>query len=113
MHATILVVAPDSAFRLSLRFMLESEGYEVEVLNGLTDLRLLRPKAHCLIIDHEILERQRMPVAALLEEGGPVIVLADIPVDTPADPRLRMIEKPLLGGTVVRAVHDLLSGTVN
>lgn len=108
MNETILVVAPDTAFRLSLRFMLESEGYGVEVLAGMTDFRLYRNRADCVIVDHEILETARIPVKSLLDEGGPVIVLAETSAATPESDRLLIIEKPLLGGAVISAVRTLL-----
>ncbi|EKF17583.1 response regulator transcription factor [Nitratireductor pacificus] len=108
MNETILVVAPDSAFRLSLRFMLESEGYGVEVLADMTDFRLLRRRADCVIVDEEVLEQARSPVRALVDEGGPVIILADTSEDAPANDRVLVIEKPLLGSAVISAVRILL-----
>ena len=51
----ILVVAPDTAFRLSLRFMLEAEGFDVVVPSSFEDARLLRRKANCMIVDHDTL----------------------------------------------------------
>ncbi|WP_025031001.1 response regulator [Nitratireductor aquibiodomus] len=63
MVGTILVVAPDSAFRLSLRFMLETEGFDVVVPDSLAEAGCLRADADCMIVDHDVLIEQecRLP----------------------------------------------------
>ncbi len=113
MPYTIAVVAPESAFRLSLRFMLESEGYRVRLLDGLDELSRLAGATQgvmvdCIVVDHQILEERHIPVAEILEKGCPVILLANAPDVVPQHAWLRIVEKPLLGGAVVRAVQELL-----
>ncbi|WP_367718841.1 DNA-binding response regulator [Nitratireductor sp. GISD-1A_MAKvit] len=104
----ILVVAPDTAFRLSLRFMLEAEGFDVVVPNRFDDAWRLRGKADCTIVDHDTLTTAGVSVTRLVEEKGPVILLADTLEDMPRAEHLRTIQKPLLGSAVVNAVHTLL-----
>jgi len=107
-HAMILVVAPDSAFRLSLRFMLESEGYDVVVPRNLEEVERLRRTAACTIVDHEVLADMKVPLERLLGGAGPLVLLADTLDEMPQAGHIRTIEKPLLGSAVVNAVHDLL-----
>ncbi len=113
MPGMILVVAPDTAFRLSLRFMLEAEGFDVVVPSSFEDARLLRRKANCMIVDHDTLAAAAIPVAHLSEEKGPVLLLADTLEEMPQAEHIRTIEKPLLGSAVVNAVRALLDTTAH
>ncbi|MEC9247191.1 DNA-binding response regulator [Nitratireductor rhodophyticola] len=110
MVGTILVVAPDSAFRLSLRFMLETEGFDVVVPDSVEEALRLRADADCMIVDHDILIEAGMPVARLAADDGPFVLLADTLQEMPQAEHMRTVEKPLLGSAVVNAVQALLEG---
>ncbi|WP_292899466.1 DNA-binding response regulator [Nitratireductor sp.] len=110
MAGLILVVAPDSAFRLSLRFMLETEGFDVVVSESIEESGRLRIYADCMVVDHEVLTGAGLAVARLAAEGDPVVLLADTLDEMPQAEHVRTIEKPLLGSAVVNAVRTLLEG---
>lgn len=107
-NAKILVVAPDPAFRRSLAFVLETEGCRVDVAEHLTDLDGLSRRYDCLVVDHRSLPKMTDSGTALAGAQIPVIALASHSQDMVARGFARVLEKPLLGQTLIEAVCEAL-----
>lgn len=101
--AKILIVAPDAGFRQSLGFLLEAEGASVAMAERLADSAALAG-FDCIVIDRSTARRNGLQedLAAL---GTPVVQLVNRLHDLAAADSVRLVEKPLLGSTLVDAVR--------
>jgi FixJ family two-component response regulator len=115
----IVVVEDDAAVRESLRFSLESEGFEVmacETGEALTVLEIPAAPA-CLLIDHRLGDGlSGLDALRILRARG--VALPAITITTAASADLRqqarelgaaVIEKPLLDDTLIHAIRTLVS----
>ncbi|MDN2567573.1 DNA-binding response regulator [Aquibium sp. A9E412] len=107
---TVVVVAPDEAFRRSLGFVLEAEGYRIRLFDHLPAAGVWVDGACCAVVDEKALEVDGVPLARLTEGGRPVVLLVDRIKNGPAAAGLSLVEKPLLGRTLVDAVSASLPG---
>lgn len=115
---TIAIVADDPALTASLHFALELEGYAVRGYRALSQLlrEAPQPAPACLIVDQDSIEPGSSiaaPYLSLATFAGPVILMTSHPTAALLDvvrsaPRLRMVDKPLLGNTLSDAIRDLL-----
>lgn len=112
--ASILVIVNEPNFRASIVFALEAEDFETAVpdpaSNGPETQQALA--SHCVVIDHRPPRLDAVAMAEHLRIAGvaaPVLILS-----TANSPRLRqrieavgaeLIEKPLLGDTLIAAVR--------
>jgi DNA-binding response OmpR family regulator len=103
----ILVIAPDTDLRHSLKFALEAEHFEV---TGRVSIgaQLVPGDYDCAIVDHHGLGEDLAKAATFVAAFAPVILLANRSHSLSSSV-FRTIVKPHLGSTVIDAVHDALS----
>ncbi|GGB08436.1 hypothetical protein GCM10011491_40580 [Brucella endophytica] len=104
---TILVVAADSAFRQSLGFVLEAEGHRVEVAGQLPHPDDII-RYGCIVADDRAVAAKPGDLPALSTLGRPVVLLVNHAEGTVVGHPVRLVEKPLLGRTLVEAVRGVL-----
>jgi len=111
----ILVVAPDIGFRRSLAFMMETEGFRVvtlDALAGVAELGEGGARFACAVIDDAALPGGFGPAMLELERlVWPVVLLATRIDRMPVDWRYGLVEKPLLGGSLVDAVTAAIAAS--
>ncbi len=116
---TIAVVESDPALRSSLKFSLEAEGWDVHVFAAAADLltAVQSLPVDCVIVDHRSAD---MPATDLVKDlrtnnqNPAVVILAGNPSrlllrHQAEDQRIAIVEKPLMGNALARAVRDLTS----
>ena len=106
---TIIVVAPESAFRRSLEFALEVEGFSVEshALLAEAEQSPAAVVALCAIVDECVLKSRTGPPRSLERITRPVILLANELSATAARKGLTVLTKPLRGSDLADALHGL------
>ncbi|RWP10818.1 MAG: transcriptional regulator [Mesorhizobium sp.] len=106
---TILVVAPDRAFRQSLEFALEVEGFSVDSHAMLTqaEASFAAAKAVCMVVDESALAMDPAARQSLGRMSGPVILLVDGLSSTAAADGLTVLTKPIIGDDLIHLVHGL------
>jgi FixJ family two-component response regulator len=108
--ATILVAAPDDAFRRSLVFALESDGFTVSAHAEATKA-FASPGARdaaCAVIDDDAVADWILVSRQFDRFGRPVILLTEFR-QIPALPSIRLLMKPFLGEPLVKAVRDAVT----
>ncbi len=115
----VLAVVDDSAFRSSLQFALELDGFLVKVFE--TGDMLLQldplPGRACLVIDYVLPRTDGIEIVNALRERGidfPTILMATNPPlrlrRQVFEAGLGLIEKPLLGNHLSEAIRSALAG---
>lgn len=106
---TIIVVAPESAFRRSLEFALEVEGFSVEshALLSEAEQSPTAAIALCTVVDEGVLRSRAGPPRSLDGMKKPVILLANELSATPARKGMTVLTKPLRGSDLVDVLHGL------
>jgi FixJ family two-component response regulator len=111
------LVDDDEGLRRALTFALEIEGYKVETCRAgeqLIDLQL-PAQAACLVIDYKLPQLSGLDALEMLRARG--VTLPAILITSYANPELRLraeraqahvIEKPLLGDTLLARIHEIL-----
>lgn len=109
--ATILVAAPDDAFRRSLVFALESDGFTVSAHAEATEAftSLGARDAACAVIDDDAVADWILISRQFDRFGRPVILLTEFLRQLPALPSVRLLIKPFLGEPLVKAVRDAVT----
>jgi two-component system response regulator FixJ len=113
----VIVVEDDQAVRNSLRFSLEIEGFAVRDYPGgmelLNDREL--PQHGFLMIDENMPGMKGLDVVARLRDrhvAVPVILITSHPTAMLSERAARagvpIVEKPLLGNTLLDRIHDML-----
>lgn len=104
----LLVVAPSSTFRNSLRFALEAEGYEV---TAAASLRAVNPPSSfaCAVVDHHALDDAGDDSPRVLAALAPVVLLANSPAHPLAAMSFRTLTKPTLGPALSDAVRAAIA----
>ncbi|GAB1583815.1 hypothetical protein [Phyllobacterium phragmitis] len=108
----ILVVASDPTFRQSLGFVLEAEGCRVDLAGQLPppddamDAKL--GGYDCVVVDDRSIGEKPGDLAKLRILGKPVVLLVNHLQEVAEGFPIRLVEKPLLGRTLVDAVRTLL-----
>lgn len=108
---TILVVAPDRAFRQSLEFALEVEGFSVDSHARLTEAAgsSAASEAVCVVVDESALAMDPAARQSLKRMAGPVILLVDGLSSAAAADGLTVLTKPLIGDDLIHVVRGLAS----
>ncbi|MER8435698.1 transcriptional regulator [Mesorhizobium sp. M1312] len=106
---TILLVASESAFRRSLEFALEVEGFSVEshALLSEAEESPAAAIALCAVVDEGVLRSRAGPPVSLARITRPVILLANELSATVACKGLTILTKPLRGNDLVDVLHGL------
>ena len=114
---TVIVVDDDDGLRRALRYSLEIEGFNVITCASAESLlKLALPQAlACLVVDQVLPGLSGLDALEVLREREvdlPAIIITSAP-DAPLRARTRLanadlIEKPLLGDLLTRAIRALL-----
>jgi hypothetical protein len=112
MPGRLLIVSPEDDLRRSLQFALQAEGFSVVAVPtaiGMTSSRFA--DFECLVMDEKSVDIGSGEPPDLARAGRPVVLLADHPEAVAAPWIGEVVEKPLRGGAVARAVRNLLVAT--
>jgi FixJ family two-component response regulator len=106
---TILIVAAESAFRRSLEFALEVEGYLIESYAQWEDAAQspAATSALCAVVDDGALSIEADELESLERITGPIIMLSDGFSVTEARAGMTVLTKPLRGNDLIDMVHKL------
>jgi two-component system response regulator FixJ len=116
--AVVAVVDDDPAVRHSLKFALEIEGFSVRVYPSGAELLndLDTAGAECLVIDQNMPGMNGLDLVASLRnrnESAPAILMTSHPTirlrESADKAGVPIIEKPLLGNTLIDRIRDALS----
>lgn len=113
--ALVLVVAPDSDFRRSLEFALETEGFAVD-LHARMGNAFASPRAHdaaCAVVDDAAVEDWRIAGEEFRGFGKPVVLLVGRIRQAPDLSHiaaLTTLTKPFLGSPLIEAVREATAG---
>jgi FixJ family two-component response regulator len=116
----VFVVDDDPAVLHSLKFALELEGYSVSVYHDAAEVlaRTAFPDRGCLIVDYKLPDMNGLDMLAKLRARGtttPAVLITSAPgealVRRAAEANVRIIEKPLLGNTLNKALDAVFDGT--
>jgi two-component system response regulator FixJ len=115
----VFIVEPDSALRRSLNFSLGIDGYRVETYQ---DAEAFLAAAHdvtqgsCLVVDYRLPDMDGIQLIERLRASGsnlPAILIVTNPsadlARRVAEADIALVEKPLLGTTLLDAIGDVLS----
>ena len=105
----LLVVAPSSSFRNSLRFALEAEGYDVTASASLPTVDQASSSFDCTVIDHHAIEGVGINDRSLLSAFAPVVLLANSLAHPLAALSFRTLAKPTLGPALSEAVRAAIA----
>ena len=114
----ILVVDDDKAVRVSLRNMMESEGFEVCAFSNGHDLlnEASLPATGCLIVDYHMPSMNGLELVSALRGRGvsiPAILITGNPTkyvrDRAAAIAVLVVEKPALGGYLLDCVREAVA----
>lgn len=119
---TVLVVDDDEHLLSALRFSLELDGLRVITHRSAETVAAdeLPQSNACLVLDYRLPAANGMDLLARLRANG--VKLPAILITSHASPQVRslvraegamLIEKPLLGDTLVTAIHDVLAGNAD
>ena len=117
-QATAIVVDDDEDLLAALRFSLELDGLHVDTHRSSETVNLAAlPTANaCLVLDYRLPSANGLDLLTRLRAGG--VTLPAILITSHASPIVRdsaraagavLIEKPLLGDTLVSAIHAALT----
>ncbi|MGN6469658.1 MAG: hypothetical protein ACTHLC_08760 [Rhizobiaceae bacterium] len=112
--STILVAAPNAAFRHSLVFALESDGFTVDAHAEATDAFASNGArdAACAVVDDDAVADWTLVSGQIDRFGRPVILLVGFLQTAPALPFARFLMKPFLGEPLLKAVRDAVAGVL-
>lgn len=105
----LLVVAPSSSFRNSLRFALEAEGYDVTASASLQAVDQSSSSFDCTVIDHHAIEGVDVDDRRLLVAFAPVVLLANSLAHPLAALSFQTLTKPTLGPALSEAVRAAIA----
>ena len=115
----VLVIDDDPAVRNSLKFSLEVEGFKVHSYATGTELLgagELTP-CSCLVVDQKMPGISGLDLIALLRErhwSPPAILITSQPSvavsERAAKTDVLIVEKPLLGNSLLDKIHDMVHG---
>ena len=110
----ILVAASDEAFRRSLAFALESDGFKISAHAGAADAFAshLSRTAACAVVDEDAVSDWKWASRQFDQFGRPVIVLVGFLQRAPALPFARFVTKPFLGEPLVNAVREAVASVL-
>jgi len=101
----VLVIAPDAQLRRSITFLLETEGYEVTAYDRVPAAGVApKPVRACAIVDEAVLAEGGDIWDRLGRISDTLVMLVSRRVVPPDAFPVRLVEKPLLGQSLVEAV---------
>jgi len=104
----LLIIAPDAVLRHSLEFLLEAEGYTITCYASIA--RTIMPENYdCVVLDHRAARRPTGDVLAFCRAAGPIVLLSGSPQPWLAGRVFRVVQKPLLGEPLSRAIREALA----
>jgi FixJ family two-component response regulator len=114
---TVILVDDDAALRTALKFSLELEGFEVVACDSAETLlaRELPAADACLVLDYNLPGMSGLDALVRLRDRDvrlPALIITSHPRAKVRDgiraARARLVEKPLLGDTLVGSIQDAL-----
>lgn len=105
----VLIVAPDTDLRRSMRFALEVDGYVVSARAQPADVEISPEEVDCVILDHHLADRGLNEARGFCHRFQPVVLLANTASHPLAPTVFRTLLKPQLGPTLSAAVSDAVS----
>ena len=106
----LLIIAPDDDLRRSLAFALEAEGYAIAAYARIADAP--EPEGYdCTVLDHRATSGSANDVLEFCRHARPVVLLAGTPLPWLDGHVFRVVQKPLLGEPLSRAVRDALTSS--
>jgi FixJ family two-component response regulator len=109
----VLVAAPDTAFRRSLEFALESAGFGTSGHLRVTGAFASEEasQAACAVIDDHAIDNWKLAPDQFRQFAKPVILLTGRFHAAPALPLVTLVIKPFLGEPLIEAVRNAIAGT--
>jgi FixJ family two-component response regulator len=116
--AIVGIVDDDPAVRNSLKFSLELEGFSVGVYASAAELLRVQDLSgfNCLVIDYNMPGMNGLDLVVRLREmrvAAPIILITSGPpkavVDRAARAKVHIVEKPLLGNTLLDRIHEAVA----
>lgn len=104
MSATILTVSPEPTILASLGFLLEAEGWRVDLRERLPALAPAIEICDCAVVDCKAIVNKINALQSLQALQVPVILLVDGYKNYPVSEGIRVVEKPILGSSLVEAI---------
>lgn len=111
MPATILTVSPEPTILASLAFLLEAEGWRVDLREHLPAAAPAIGMCDCAVVDCKALASEIKDLQSLQAFQVPVILLVDGYKRYPVTEGIRVVEKPILGSSLVEAVISGLAAS--
>jgi FixJ family two-component response regulator len=110
--AIILLAAPDAAFRHSLVFALESDGFAVHAHGQAADAfeSDAARDAACAVIDDDAVSEWALASRQFERFGRPVVLLVGSLRTVPVLPFVHLVTKPFLGEPLIEAVRNAVPG---
>lgn len=109
-NGRILVIVPQLDLRRSLEFVLDAEGYDVTARPGIDfAVPAASSRFDCIVLDHQALIGPRQQVIDFCAKAAPVVLVSSKPIEWLAGSVKDTVEKPVMGGAVVRSVGRVLA----
>jgi len=114
LSAIVLLAAPDAAFRHSLVFALETDGFTVHAHGQAADAFKSHPArdAVCAVIDDDAVGEWALASRQFEQFGRPVILLVGSMRAVPVLPFARLVTKPFLGEPLIEAVRNAVASAL-
>lgn len=109
MSGTILTISPEPTMLASLGFLLEAEGWRVILQERLSGTAPVVDRFVCAVVDCKALANKINDLQDLQALQVPVILLVDSYKSYPVTEGIRVVEKPILGSSLVDAVTETLT----
>lgn len=106
--ARLLLVAPDDEVRRSLVFALEAEGYDVATRADLPERPDIQSRRDCTVLDQRALRPCDREALETCLDVSPVVLLVSRPQPWLTVQVSAVVETPITGGAMVRAVEQAL-----
>jgi|KBSMisStandDraft_5_1062788.scaffolds.fasta_scaffold1479863_1 FixJ family two-component response regulator len=117
MLPTVVLIEDNAAVRDAVRFSLEAEGFAVETWESAESLLAaeISAAAACLVVDFHLSGMTGVEAVEELRQRGvglPVVMMTTAPPralkEWVARTQTTLIEKPLLGDTLIGAIREVL-----
>lgn len=110
----ILLAAPDAAFRRSLVFALESDGFAVQAHGRAAEAfaSAHARDAACAVIDDDAIGDWALASPQFEQFGRPVVLLVGFLRAVPSLPFAQVVTKPFLGEPLIKAVRHAIKNAL-
>lgn len=114
MHGRLWVISPEGDLRRSLEFSLQAEGFMVlSTHNAFGDPAPPPEGIDCVVLDEKAFAAFPGQLHEFCRRAGPVVLLSDRPSEAMRGWVEEVVEKPLHGEDVPRAVRSALGRRAN